>query len=78
VTRGREEPPRPVLRVVRGNPTPEEIAALVAALTARVDAARRRAPAGGPPSAWADRARGLRTTLPRGPDAWRASGLPRP
>ncbi|RSN46620.1 acyl-CoA carboxylase subunit epsilon, partial [Actinomadura sp. WAC 06369] len=31
--------PKPFLQVVRGDPTPEEIAALVAVLTARVAAA---------------------------------------
>lgn len=72
---------KPFLRVVRGDPTPEEVAALVAVLTARAAAARegageRRA------SRWADRSRLLRgpaaeALRPRGPGAWRASGLPR-
>ncbi|WP_433474525.1 acyl-CoA carboxylase subunit epsilon [Spirillospora sp. CA-142024] len=77
----------PFLQVVRGEPGPEEIAALVAVLTARARAAaaaRDGAGRGGParPSRWADRSRLVRGTFageiaPRGPGAWRASGLPR-
>ena len=49
----------PFLRVVRGNPTPEEIAVLVVALLARdSDAAAR--PVRQPRSAWADLAHVLR------------------
>ncbi|MFD0685423.1 acyl-CoA carboxylase subunit epsilon [Actinomadura fibrosa] len=74
---------RTFLRVVHGDPTPEEVAALVAVLTARARAAAA-ARGGGdtrPPSRWADRSRLVRRTaaggvLPRGPGAWRASGLP--
>jgi hypothetical protein len=68
----------PALRVVRGNATPEEIAALVAVLTARsgsADGAARvtvRLPGG----AWSDRSRQLRRPLHPGPGAWRRSALP--
>ncbi|WP_149259079.1 acyl-CoA carboxylase subunit epsilon [Actinomadura sp. K4S16] len=76
---------KPFLRVVRGDPSPEELAALVAVLTARARAAaasRAAAGPGAPPSRWADRSRLVRAPLggaprPRGPGAWRASGLPR-
>ncbi|MEU8309000.1 acyl-CoA carboxylase subunit epsilon [Actinomadura sp. NPDC048955] len=75
---------KPFLRIVRGDPGPEEVAALVAVLTARAGAAAaaRDGAAPPPPSRWADRSRLVRTTLagaprPRGPGAWRASGLPR-
>jgi hypothetical protein len=66
------------LQIVRGDPTPEEIAALVAVLTAR---ARARAASGdGPPkperSAWSDPSRRLRRPLPHGPGAWRSSAFP--
>jgi Acyl-CoA carboxylase epsilon subunit len=66
----------PVLRVVHGSPSPEEIAALVAVLAAR-------APAQGAASGrilrngWSERSRLLRAPLLRGPGGWRASGLPR-
>ncbi len=66
------------LRVVRGNPTPEELAATLAVVTARSAVA----PAGGderPLSRWSDPARiadGRR--LPRfGPGAWRTTFWPR-
>jgi hypothetical protein len=75
---------RPFLQIVRGDATPEEIAALVAVLTARAGA--NAAAAGGPGdrrvSRWADRSRLVRDPAgkvapPRGPGAWRASALPR-
>jgi Acyl-CoA carboxylase epsilon subunit len=63
----------PLLRVVRGEPSAEELAALVAVLTARAAAVP---PARPPRPAWSDPAR--RLTAPRvGPDAWRRSALPR-
>ena len=46
---------RPVLRVLRGNATPEEIAALVAVLLSRP--AAEEPPPRPAPSAWADRSR---------------------
>ena len=65
-------PPRPLLRVVRGEPSPAELAALVAVLAARSgggEAAAEPAPVGG----WADRASALRRPLHPGPGAWAAS-----
>ena len=69
------DPGGPLLRVVRGAPTREELAAVVA-----VVAARSAAPAAPPaePAArplWAVPV--LRAPLAPGPGAWRASGLPR-
>jgi acyl-CoA carboxylase epsilon subunit len=71
----------PVLRVIHGDATPEEIAAVVAVLLARSAAAAAAAaasasPAAPAPSAWADRSRQLRRPLFPGPDAWRRSALP--
>ncbi|MDN3357062.1 acyl-CoA carboxylase subunit epsilon [Actinomadura sp. DC4] len=63
------------LQVVHGDPTPEEIAALVAVLTARAHAAAAPEP-GRRRSAWSDTARRLRKPLPHGPGAWRTSSLP--
>ena len=62
----------PLLRVVRGDATPEEIAALVAVLTSRGSL---EAPAEAPRSLWGRPV--LRTALHPGPGAWRASSLPR-
>ena len=62
---------RPSLRVVRGDPTPEELAALLAVVTAAGEAPAEpeRARRGG----WSDPARQLRRPLTPGPNAWRAS-----
>jgi hypothetical protein len=65
----------PPLRIVRGDPTDEEIAALIAVLGAVSAPAAPGPPA--PRSAWADPERRLRVPLHPGPGAWRASGLPR-
>ena len=65
---------RAVLRVVKGDATPEEVAALVAVIAALGSAPAEERPK--PRSTWADPARRLRTTLPHGPGAWRSSGLP--
>ena len=69
---------RPALRVIRGDATPEEIAAVIAVLLSRSGAgAGAGAGAAGPrPSAWADRGRQLRRPVFPGPDAWRRSALP--
>jgi hypothetical protein len=70
----------PRFRVVHGNPSSEETAALAVVLAAKLAAGP---PAGhgparrGPASRWADRARSMRTPLAPGPDAWRGSGQPR-
>jgi hypothetical protein len=66
----------PLLRVVKGDPSPEELAALVAVLAARSSAPTGAGSARGM-AQWADRAAGLRRPLAHGPHAWRASGLPR-
>ena len=65
----------PVLRIIRGDATPEEIAAVVAALLSRA-AADAPPPARTAPSAWSDRSRLLRRPVHPAPDAWRRSALP--
>ena len=73
----REQPRRPVLQVVKGEPTAEQLAALVATLMAGVAAAAA-GPCQQPPaavrSAWGDRTAALRSPLPVDAGAWRASG----
>jgi hypothetical protein len=68
------EPVRPLLRVVRGEPTLEELAAVVAVLGARG------ASGGGPPaatrSAWSDPAELVRRPLTHGPGQWTRSSRP--
>ena len=68
----------PLFRVVHGNPSGEQTAALAAVLAAKLTArpAEGRAPGGRPAGGWADRARALRTPLAPGPGAWRNSARP--
>ncbi len=64
-----------MLRIVRGTPSDEELAALTAVVAAAVS----HAAASTPPrrrSAWGAPATRLRTRLEPGPGAWRASALP--
>lgn len=63
-----------VLTVLRGNPTPAQLAALVVVLTARSRPGPTAQTTG--LTAWRDRRAGLRTPLAPGAGAWRASGLP--
>ncbi len=70
MTEGDGSDVRPLLRVVHGQPTDDELAALVAVVTARAEASPQRARAR---SAWGDPARQVRRPLAHGPDAWRLS-----
>ena len=65
----------PLLRVVRGVPTAEELAALVGAIVARSRPTAGPTPA--PASTWARSGRPSNAGQLPGPGAWRASGLPR-
>jgi hypothetical protein len=78
VSAAEDAPERPPLRLVRGTATPEELAALVAVLSAAsADSAGGTATGRRPPSGWASPAQGLRRPLAPGQGAWRASALPR-
>ncbi|AQT74107.1 acyl-CoA carboxylase epsilon subunit [Streptomyces sp. fd1-xmd] len=62
-----------VIKVVKGNPTPEELAAALAVVQARAALLASAAPAGAPPVAdeWSTSARVARRRLPQpGPHAW--------
>ena len=75
MTEGTEQPQRPLLRVVKGEPTAEELAALtavVAALSQRRAPRRRPTPVG----AWGSPVHGHRRALLSGPGGWQASGRP--
>jgi hypothetical protein len=68
-------PDQPVLRVIRGNATPEEIAAIVAVLTLRGQPA---APAPSRTlSIWADKGRMMREPVFPSSGGWRRSAFPR-
>ena len=69
--------PPPDLVIVKGDPTDEEIAAVVAVLFARAAPAEPPAPRPVTRSEWSAGSRRLRAPLVRGPGAWRASALPR-
>jgi hypothetical protein len=62
----------PLLRVVRGEPTAEELAALTVVVSALSQRRPRRRPT--PVGAWASRADAVRPALQPGPGGWRAAG----
>mgnify|MGYP001169825075 CR=1 FL=1 len=68
-----------MIRVVRGNPTPEELAAALAVVRARAAAVAAAVSAAAPsaPEAWSDPARVARRRPPRpGPGSWRRTYWP--
>ena len=68
------ELPRPVLRLIKGNPTDEELAALITVVAAMGDAAEQKSKP--PKHEWSAHHRKVRVTLPHGRGGWRSSGLP--
>lgn len=69
-----EEPP---IRVVRGNPTPEELAAALAVVRVRAAAASAEGSTPRAPDVWSDPARTVPRALPTpGPGAWRTTFWP--
>jgi acyl-CoA carboxylase epsilon subunit len=72
-----DQPPgRPLLRVVRGDATAAEIAALVAVLLVRSADAEAPGPARSVTGSWSDRSGQIRRPLSPGPGVWRRSALP--
>jgi acyl-CoA carboxylase epsilon subunit len=69
----REATDGPLLRVVRGDPTPEELAALLVVLATRAAAVSDSPP---PRSAWNAPARLVRRPVAHAPGGWRSSALP--
>lgn len=70
-----EDTDKPLLRVVNPDATPEEVAALVAVVSALGSAGGE--PPKRPRPSWNHPARGVRTTHRSGEGGWRTSGLPR-
>lgn len=68
------EKSEPLLRVVAGNPTPDEVAVVVSVLTSR---ARMRVEEQPQFSLWSRKSRNVRPVLRPGFGAWRASTMPR-
>ncbi|HEY2508378.1 MAG TPA: acyl-CoA carboxylase subunit epsilon [Streptosporangiaceae bacterium] len=73
---GGDDSPAPLLTVVRGEPTPAELAAVTVVIGTRAAQAGQPEPSC-PRSVWASPASKLRPQLHPGPGAWRASALPR-
>ena len=69
-----EQQDRPPLRLVRGDASPEEVAAILAVLSAASAGAPE--PARRHTGAWTSRERTVRRPLSPGPGAWRASAWP--
>lgn len=69
-----EQPARPALRILDAPATPEEVAAVVAVLSALGGGDEAPAPRRRPE--WSSPARAVRRPLAHGPGAWRASSLP--
>jgi hypothetical protein len=67
----------PLLRVERGDPTEEELAAVVAVLAARLASAGGTGTSAPRRSEWANPARSLRRPHQHGPAGWRAAVSPR-
>ena len=65
---------RPLLRIVKGDATPEEVAALVAVVAALAHGGE---PPRGRTPEWSAHHRKTRGSLPHGPGGWRSSALPR-
>jgi hypothetical protein len=72
--RAEQEPQSaPLLRIVKGDPTPEEVAALVSVVSAMAAGAAGAAGTAKPRPQWAAHHRRLRGVHRHGPGAWRAS-----
>ncbi|GAA3617380.1 acyl-CoA carboxylase subunit epsilon [Kineosporia mesophila] len=72
-----ESTERPLLRLVRGDATEEEVAALLAVIRTVGSSDGSLGQEAGPTSSWTDRASLTRQQLSPGPGAWRASGRAR-
>ena len=68
-----DDSPRPALRVIKGNPSPEEIAAVTVVLTAVGDRPSEPAEPLTQAGGWSDPALRLRRPVQPGPGAWRGS-----
>ena len=61
------------IKVLHGQPSPEELAAVLAVVSARAAANAARSADEPPASEWTERARGMRRLRRPGPKAWRTS-----
>jgi hypothetical protein len=77
MTADSEPGPAPALAIASGNPSAEQIAAVVAVLSARAGSGGVARSGESGRSEWSARYRLLREPLIRAPGGWRASALPR-
>ena len=64
----------PPIKVLHGRPSPEELAAVLAVVSARAAANAARATEDAPATEWTSRARTLRIPRRPGPTTWRTAG----
>ncbi|MET0999549.1 MAG: acyl-CoA carboxylase epsilon subunit [Marmoricola sp.] len=64
---------QPLLRIVKGDPTPDEVAALVAVVSALAAGAQAASAKAAPKPEWGAHHRRVRGRHRHGPGAWRAS-----
>lgn len=72
-----EQAARPPMISIRGDASPEEVAAVVAVFQALASAAASQSAPARPVSQWAAPGRMHRSPVHPSPGGWRASGLPR-
>ncbi|WP_329090341.1 MULTISPECIES: acyl-CoA carboxylase subunit epsilon [unclassified Streptosporangium] len=65
------------LKIIKGDATPEEIAAVVIALSTRAAPASPASKAPQTSKSWSNHSHRMRKVLPVGQGAWRSSALPR-
>ncbi|HEX4254604.1 MAG TPA: acyl-CoA carboxylase subunit epsilon [Streptosporangiaceae bacterium] len=72
-----DQPKPPALQIIRGDATPEEVAAILAVLAVRTRRGTGRQAPANPPSVWADKSRLMREPISPSPAGWRRSAFPR-
>ncbi|MEU4829678.1 acyl-CoA carboxylase subunit epsilon [Streptosporangium sp. NPDC023615] len=65
------------LKIIKGDATPEEVAAVVIALSSQAGPSIPASESAQTPKSWSNHAHGMRKQLPNGQGAWRSSALPR-
>ncbi|MGC5013635.1 acyl-CoA carboxylase subunit epsilon [Streptosporangium sp. DT93] len=65
------------LKIIKGDATPEEIAAVTVALAAQAGRSMSTSESAQAPKSWSNPAHRMRKQLPGGQGAWRSSALPR-
>ncbi|HEY2523360.1 MAG TPA: acyl-CoA carboxylase subunit epsilon [Streptosporangiaceae bacterium] len=72
-----DQPNQPALQIIRGDATPEEVAAILAVLAVQARRGTGRETPAQRPSIWADKQRMMREPISPRPAGWRRSAFPR-